>query len=160
MSVLRLAKKIDRASWLGGVLSLILVGLIVLQVTFGVFVRYVLRLSFSGSMEIPCFMLLVISSFAFAYVLMIGGHIRIDSVYGRLPLGPRRFIAIINAFIFLVFSSFALWASLDYALDCLRMGLHSNETGVFLFPVVLLIPIGFFMLCLQAVCELGKAIAK
>jgi TRAP-type C4-dicarboxylate transport system permease small subunit len=70
---------------LGGVLLLAAAGLVSSEVIS----RKILTIVYSGSDEVAAYLFAVGTTWSLAYALVTRGHVRIDALYGRLPLRVR-----------------------------------------------------------------------
>lgn len=148
----RLNKIIDRVSdsTARGVSYLIFI--LMLLVPFEVMMRYVFNRPTIWSMEITQFILCALIAFGGAYTLRTGGHVNVDILYHRLGVRTR---AIINSFTYLILFFFLvmlIWKSWDVAVRSFKWGETSSSSfNPPIWPVKFFIPLGGFLLLLQAV---------
>lgn len=87
------------AVWAGGAMMLFAA----LMVTFDVLMRRFFGFTIGGADEISGYLFAIATSWAFAYVLLNRGHVRIDAIYLLLP---RPVCAALDLFALLVFGLF------------------------------------------------------
>jgi TRAP-type mannitol/chloroaromatic compound transport system permease small subunit len=107
--------------------------------------------------------------YLFAAVFLIGGgftllrqeHVRIDLIYNRFSRRTQIYIDIFGTLFFLLpFALLLTWLSWPFFLGAWQSGEHSpNAGGLLLWPVKLLIPIGFALLSAQGLSEIIKRMA-
>jgi TRAP-type C4-dicarboxylate transport system permease small subunit len=106
--------KISRIfAWLGGVLLLIAAVLVSAEVIS----RKLLTFVYSGSDEIGAYLFAVGTTWSLAHVLVTRGHVRIDALYGRLPLKVRAALDVVA----LVMLGIVAYTLLDRGLDLFLM---------------------------------------
>jgi TRAP-type mannitol/chloroaromatic compound transport system permease small subunit len=96
-----------------------------------------------------------------AYVLKLNEHVRVDLFYGSRSERAKLWIDVIG-FVFFYFPAilFILYLAWPFFLLSFRSGEHSsNAGGLLLWPVKMLLPLGFALLALQGVSELIKRVA-
>lgn len=95
------------------------------------------------------------------YTLLKDAHVRIDIVSAQLRKRSRDWIDVFGHVFFLMpLCLILLYDGIPFFLRSFNSGEHSsNAGGLLLWPVKLLVPLGFGLLLLQAVSELIKRIA-
>lgn len=148
----RLNKTIDRVSDLAARGVSYLIFILMLLVPFEVTMRYVFNRPTIWSMEITQFILCALIAFGGAFTLRAGGHVNVDILYHRF--GPRT-RAIVNSFTYLILFFFIvmlIWKSWDVAVRSLKWGETSSSSfNPPIWPVKFFIPVGAFLLLLQAI---------
>jgi TRAP-type C4-dicarboxylate transport system permease small subunit len=124
---------------LGWLLSL-LMGVMVVDVTWQVASRFVLRAPSSFTGELAGFLLIWIGLLGAAYCLRTGSHLGIDLLVARLR-GRARRAAMIAAH--LLVAAFALSTLVIGGLSLVRLALHLHEISA-----AMAIPVGFVYLAL------------
>ncbi|MCW5635020.1 MAG: TRAP transporter small permease subunit [Rubrivivax sp.] len=160
-ALLKLSGLIDRLNlWLGKSIMWLVLAAVVISA-----VNAVLRKAFDiGSnawLEIQWYLFAGVFMLGVGYVMLLNGHVRIDFISSRLS---RRTNAVIDAIGIVVFTvPLALimvnlsWPMFEAAW---RTGeLSQNAGGLIRWPVLALLPLGFAVLCAQALSELVKRIA-
>jgi TRAP-type mannitol/chloroaromatic compound transport system permease small subunit len=124
-------------------------------------VRKAFDISSNGWLELQWYLFSAVFLLAAGYTLLHNEHVRIDVIAGRLSGRRRAWIDIFGTIFFLLpLVLLAVGLSLPVVLDKFVHGETSvNAGGLILWPVWLLIPVGFFLLGLQGLSELIKRIA-
>lgn len=153
---------IERASHVFLVLSGILVVIMMFATTYGVVRRYVFSSPEPYSYEISTMFLLFSFVFAISAVERVGRHIRVDFVSNHLPEGMQHLIINIIAPIMGLFFAFILvWKGLDVALFSLEISeVSSSSWREPLFPIKLMVPIGYSLLVLVLLARIYKGFAR
>ncbi|MCC6134628.1 MAG: TRAP transporter small permease subunit [Candidatus Contendobacter sp.] len=123
--------------------------------------RYALDWGSNALLEAQWFMFGLIFLFCAAWTLRIGGHIRIDILYSRLPSATRVWIEILGGLFFL------LPVCLLIAVDSWNFFLIAFQTreaspnpgGLIWWPLKFAIPVAFILISLQGISEIIKNIA-
>jgi TRAP-type mannitol/chloroaromatic compound transport system permease small subunit len=94
-------------------------------------------------------------------VLSVNGHVRVDVLYGRAAARTRAWIDLAGMLLFLLPVAVLLaYLSWPFFLDAYRSNeVSGNAGGLLRWPVKLLFPLGFGLLCLQGLAEVVKRIA-
>ncbi|MFC1980970.1 TRAP transporter small permease [Chloroflexota bacterium] len=87
-------------------------------------------------------------------------HIGVEILSSRLPARGRKMLEIVGSIALLVYAGFIIWASWGKTLDHLQYGERSIAIGIPLFTVQLIVAIALLLLCLQALVNISKDIAK
>ncbi|HVQ77106.1 MAG TPA: TRAP transporter small permease [Candidatus Binatia bacterium] len=104
--LLRVARAVSHAGvWLSGALLVGAAGLVGVDVVL----RRFFDMSVGGADEISGYVLAIGSAWAFGYCLLDRGHIRIDSIYVRLPARARSVLDVTAVFVFTAFMAFVTW---------------------------------------------------
>ena len=86
------------------------------------------------------------------------GHVRIDVIVSRFSKRTQVWIDVFGFLFFLMpISLLVLYLAWPFAMAAIAdQEMSSNAGGLILWPAKLLIPVGFFLLCLQGISELIK----
>ena len=124
-------------------------------------VRKAFNYSSNSFLEIQWYLFSAIFLLLAGYTLMNNEHVRIDIVTGRLSPRTRAGIDIFGTVFFLLpMSVLIMWLSWPVFVDAYqRNEVSTNAGGLIIWPARLLVPIGFFLLIVQALSELIKRIA-
>ena len=122
--------------------------------------RKTFNIGSNAFLEIQWYLFAGVFMLGVGYVLLKNDHVRIDFISSRLS---RRTNAIIDAIGIVVFTIPFAIIMIDLAWPYFMRAYHSGEMsqnagGLIRWPVIALIPIGFFLLLLQAASELIKRI--
>lgn len=124
-------------------------------------VRYTADWSSNGLLEIQWYLFSAIFLLGAGYVLKRNEHIRIDVIAGRTSPRTQNWIDVFGIVVFMLpMVILTMWLSWPV----FTLAWHSGETsanpgGLIRWPVRLLMPVGFFLLLLQALAELIKRFA-
>ena len=132
----------------------------VLISTLNALVRKAFNYSSNAFLEIQWYLFAGVFLFGAAYTLLHNEHVRIDVVAGRFSKRTQTWIEVFGTLFFLLPMCFMiLWLSLPFALHSMQSGEMSvNAGGLILWPVKMLLPIGFTLLTLQDFSELIKRV--
>ena len=133
----------------------------VLISTGNAIVRKAFNYSSNGLLEIQWYLFAGVFLFGAAYTLMHNEHVRIDVISGRFSKRTQTWIEVFGTVFFLLpMTLMILWLSVPFALHSMQSGEMSvNAGGLILWPVKMLLPIGFTLLTLQGISELVKRLA-
>ena len=153
---------IERASHAFLVLSGILIVIMMFSATYGVVRRYVFVSPEPYSYEISTMFLLFSFVFAISAVEKLGRHIRVDFISGRLPERAQHVILnIIAPLMGLFFAYMLTWKGVEVSLFSLQIGeVSSSSWREPLFPIKLMVPIGYTMLVLVVLTRIYKGFAS
>ena len=158
--LLKLSSLIDRLTELVGKSIIWLVLVVTLIAAGNAIMRYTINYSSNAFLEIQWYLFSAIFLFGAGYTLMRNEHVRIDLIAGRLSKRAQTWIDIFGIIFFLLPMAIAVmymsWPIFLLALDNNEQS--SNAGGLALWPVRLLVPIGFFLLVIQGMSELIKRI--
>ncbi len=142
-------------------LVMIVVAVLVLDVLWQVFTRFVLKDPSTWTEELAVFMLIWVSLLGAAVALGRGAHLGIDYFVGKLPERTR---LCTEVFVFFCVSAFSLLVMLiggaDLVRSTLELGQESPALRVKVGYVYLAIPISGFFLTLYAVIGLVERIQQ
>jgi TRAP-type mannitol/chloroaromatic compound transport system permease small subunit len=97
-----------------------------------------------------------------SYTLKRNEHVRVDLIYGRLSERSRIWVDLFGLSVFLmpacILFTWLSWTSLFYP-SLLSLEDSINSGGLLRYPIKFVVPLGFFMLCLQGLSEIIKRIA-
>ncbi len=122
--------------------------------------RYTFNFSSNAFLEIQWYLFSAIFLLGAGYTLLRNEHVRIDLIAGRLSRRGQAWIDIFGIIFFLLPMAVAI---MYMSWPIFLLALHSNEQssnagGLTVWPVRLLVPIGFFLLVLQGISELIKRV--
>ncbi len=166
MAALRRASRaIDRVNdFIGRVLAWVAVILVALGV-INVLGRYLgahlgMQLSSNAVLEAQTQAFNLIFLLGAAWLLMRGGHIRVDILHARFGPRLREWVDLIgHALILLPFSLTMMWLSWDYVMrSWARLEVSPNPDGLPLYPIKTVILVAFLLLALQALSEIIKRV--
>jgi len=158
--LLKLSKLIDLLTERIGKSIIWLVLIVTLIGAGNAVMRYTFNYSSNAFLEIQWYLFSAIFLLGAGYTLMRNEHVRIDLIAGRLSRRAQTWIDIFGIIVFLLPMAIAVmvmaWPIFLLALQNNEQS--SNAGGLVVWPVRLLVPIGFFLLVLQGISELIKRI--
>jgi len=159
--LLNLSRLIDRATDKLGHALYWLVLVTVLISAANATVRKLFNYSSNAYLEVQWYLFSVIFLFLAGYTLLHNEHVRIDIVTGRLSARARAWIDVLGTIFFLLpMSLIILWLSWPLFVDSWqRNEVSTNAGGLIIWPARLMVPVGFFLLIVQALSELIKRFA-
>ena len=124
-------------------------------------VRKAFNFSSNAFLEIQWYLFSAIFLFLAGYTLKNNEHVRIDIVTGRFSPRVRAMIDIFGTLFFLLpMAIIIMWLSWPVFVDAyVRNEVSTNAGGLIIWPARLMVPIGFFLLIVQALSELIKRFA-
>lgn len=123
--------------------------------------RYAFSISSNAWLEIQWQMFAGIFLLGAPYVFQINEHVRVDMLYGMYSARGKLWLDVFGI-LFFVFPATLLicWMGFGFFWSAFESGERSsNAGGLILWPVKMLLPLGFALLFLQGVSELIKRIA-
>jgi TRAP-type mannitol/chloroaromatic compound transport system permease small subunit len=160
-ALLALASGIDRVTRFFGIIAALLVAISCLISALNALSRYALDISSNSFLEIQWQMFAGIFLLGSAHVLKLNEHVRVDLFYGSVSARGKLWIDVFGfiCFFFPV-CLMMLDMSLPWALTSMREGeISANAGGLPVWPVKLILPLGFALLSLQGVAELIRRVA-
>lgn len=123
--------------------------------------RKLFNLSSNAWLEAQWYLFSAVFLLAAAYTLRDNEHVKVDLLYGHLARRTQLWIEILGTIFFLFpFCLISTYLALPIVFAKVASGEVSNNTGgLILWPVWVLIPLGFGLLFLQGVSELIKRVA-
>lgn len=123
--------------------------------------RKLFSLSSNAWLEAQWYLFSAAFLIAAGYTLLDREHVKVDLLYGRLSRRAQLWIEVLGTVFFLLpFCLITIYLSWPTVVAKIMSGEVSNNTGgLVLWPVWVLIPLGFSLLALQGLSELIKRIA-
>lgn len=154
----------DGIDWIGARLAVVANWLVLLAclVSAGnAFSRYLFALSSNGWLEIQWYFFAGMVLLGAPYTLKMNEHVRVDLIYGMVSERTRIWIDIVGGFLFLLPICIILTAfTWPWFVESWRLQeVSSNAGGLILWPVKLLLPVGFGLMALQGISEIIKRFA-
>jgi TRAP-type mannitol/chloroaromatic compound transport system permease small subunit len=160
-ALLALSRRIDAVSERIGHAIYWLVLAAVLISAANATVRKLFNYSSNSFLEIQWYLFSMIFLFLAGYTLKHNEHVRIDIVTGHLSARVRTLIDIFGTLFFLLpVAILIMWLSWPVFVDAfVRHEVSTNAGGLIIWPARLMVPVGFFLLVVQAISELIKRVA-
>jgi TRAP-type mannitol/chloroaromatic compound transport system permease small subunit len=155
----RITGAIDRISdTLANIASWLTLAMI-LMVTYEVFARYLANKPTVWSMELCQFAFTYIIALGGAYTLRTNGHVSVDILYRRFGKRTQSAISIFTTVLVIGFLIILVYQTGVMAFDALASNEHTGTAfNPLTFPVKAIIPLGVFVLVLQAFVSLIRFI--
>jgi TRAP-type C4-dicarboxylate transport system permease small subunit len=151
-------KLLDRSLEL---LVMVVVAVLVVDVSWQVFTRFILKDPSTWSEELAIFLLIWVSLLGAAVALNRGAHLGIDYFVGKLPPRKRLYTEI---FVFLCIALFSftvmVLGGIDLVANTLRLNQLSPALGIKVGYVYLAVPISGFFLVLYSVIGLVERVME
>ena len=123
-------------------------------------IRYGFDKSSNAWLEIQWYLFAVTVMLGASLVLKLNEHVRVDILYTRLPGNGRVYLDIGGLCFFLLpvmgFMAYMSWPL--FFKFYVTQEMSSNAGGLIRWPAMLMLPLGFTLLCLQAVAEIIKRV--
>lgn len=159
-SLLKFSLAIDWISERVGRVAALAVLLTALISAGNAFVRYLFDISSNGWLEIQWYLFAGIVMLGAPIVLKLNEHVRVDLIYGRLK-GHRPVYVDLFGLIFFLMPVMLLLTWLSWPLLVKMFVMHemsNNAGGLVRWPAMLMLPLGFGLMCLQGFSEIVKRI--
>jgi TRAP-type mannitol/chloroaromatic compound transport system permease small subunit len=159
--LLKFADAVDAASeWIGQWLKW-LVLLSSLISAGNALVRYTLRTSSNGWLEIQWYMFGAMFLLAAGYALKHEEHVRVDVFFSRMSPRTQAWVDVFGGILFLMPTALLIaWMSIPMVVNSIHSWEYSSDPGGLLrWPIKICIPLGFVLLAIQGVAELIKKTA-
>lgn len=159
--ILRVSRTID---WLNDRIGKLVSWLIITAVlisSVNALSRFSLNKSSNAWLELQWYLFGAIFLLGAGYTLKNNEHIRIDILNARFSTRTRNIIELCGHLLFLMpLCILMLWLGIPFFLRSFLSGeVSSSAGGLIIWPAKLLVPLGFFLLFLQAISELIKRAA-
>lgn len=109
--------------------------------------------------EVSGYLLVAVTLLGLSYAMEKGDHIRVDMGLERLPARALRWLRVVWCVVGIGFSGLLAWETAKYTLDSAQMHSVSIDSQTLVWPIELLLPVGFAMLALELVAQLVAALA-
>ena len=160
-ALLRLSRLIDSITELIGKFAMWLILVAVLISAGNAIMRKAFDIGSNAFLEIQWYLFAAVFMLASGYVFLRNAHVRIDFLSGKLSKRTNAIIDAVGIVIFVIPLCLIL-ITLAYPVfmrSFISGEMSQNAGGLIRWPVQLLIPLGFAILCMQSVSELIKRIA-
>lgn len=128
-------------------------------VCYGVVMRYLFNSPVAWVNEVARFSFLVIVAFGLAYALQQRAHVATEFFVNILSARAKKWLYLFAMALFLIYAVIACWAGWEITSTAYIKGLPSDEAEIPLVFIRAFIPIGFFVLILQAIVEMRNLLA-
>ena len=123
-------------------------------------IRYLFDISSNGWLEIQWYLFAGIVMLGAPIVLKLNEHVRVDLIYGKLKGRGPVYVDLFGLIFFLLpVMVLMAWLSWPLLVKMYTMNEMSNNAGGLVrWPAMLMLPLGFGLMCLQGVSEVVKRI--
>jgi len=159
--LLRLSRLIDALNgWLGKFTTWLVLAAVLISAGNAI-MRKAFSIGSNAYLEIQWYLFAAVFMLGAAYVFLHNGHVRIDFIAGKLSKRANARIDAIGIVVFLIpLCLILIDLSWPFFMRTYLSGeMSENAGGLIRWPVVLMIPVGFAFLLLQALSELIKRVA-
>ena len=155
----KIFRVIESISNTGGYLSAFLVLVLMMLIIYEVFMRYVIGRAPGWANEISGYMLVGMAFLGLAYTWKEKGHIRVEALVSRLPVGVSKWLRLATLILAIAFVILAAKESYSFLQDIYARQIYSvTQLRIFLLWPVIPLAIGFSFLSLQLIVEITKAV--
>ncbi|HEY7383753.1 MAG TPA: TRAP transporter small permease subunit [Beijerinckiaceae bacterium] len=160
-TLLALSRRIDAISKAAGWVAEWLVLAACLVSAANATVRYLFSYSSNGWLEIQWYMFGALVFLGASQTLRANEHVRVDLFYSWVSDRTRLWIDALGFILFFIpVTVFLTWLTVPFFVRSFELGEYSNNAGgLILWPIKLILPLGFALLTLQGVSELVKRLA-
>ena len=158
--LLRLSRLIDAVNgWIGKFATWLVLAAVLISAGNAI-MRKAFNIGSNAYLEIQWYLFAAVFMLAASYVFLHNGHVRIDFIAARLSKRANAIIDAIGIVVFLIpLCVILIDLSWPFFMRAYVSGeMSENAGGLIRWPVILLIPVGFSLLLLQALSELIKRI--
>lgn len=149
--------------WIGRVLGIV-AGLVVVAMTcvmaFEAISRYVFNSPTTWALDVSEMLMLPIVYLGVAYATQVGAHVKVDAVVMRLSPAKQARVAVFSYLVSLAFAGMALWLGWQDAVDFAQRWPLTTAARLPVAPVVMLLPLGAALFCLQLLVLLSREISR
>jgi len=150
---------IDRMNlWIGKVFSFLIL-ILVFTIMYEVVARYFFNAPTRWSNEISQYLLAGVAMLGGGFCLVYDGHVRVDILYRNFGSKARAMVDILTFFLVFVFVAAMVWKGGELCCEAL---IHNKKSMTILelslFPSMVMVPIGGFLLGLQSLARALRAL--
>jgi TRAP-type mannitol/chloroaromatic compound transport system permease small subunit len=159
--LLSISKRIDAFSeWIGRWVAWLVLFAVLISAA-NASMRKAFNMSSNGFLEIQWYLFAAVFLLASGYTLLRQEHVKIDVISGRFSKRTQIWIDIIGICVFLLpFTFMIIKLALPLVINAyVTQEVSTNAGGLIRWPVFALLPLGMFLLAIQALSELIKRIA-
>ena len=159
-SLLKFASAIDSVNTRVGRAVSVLILAMTLVSALNALSRKLFSVSSNAFLEAQWYLFAAVFLLAAGYTLLRNGHVRVDVVHAHLAARTRLWIELAGTLLFLIpFTVLVIRYGWPYFLDSVaNREVSLNAGGLAVWPVKLLIPLGFLLLLLQGISQVVKVI--
>lgn len=129
------------SKWMS-IIAMIAAVVMMFLVTVDVFMRQVLNQPILGSYEIGKVLLVIVVFFGAAYVMIVKGHVVVNTLTRLYPLRLQKIVSGIAHFLSLLIVGLICWQSADYGFHMLQVGETTVLLRILVAPFILIVAFG------------------
>ena len=133
--------------------------IMMVTVTYEVVCRYLFNAPTDWAGEMNEYLLCVMALLGGGYALLVDQHVRVDILFRFFSPKRRAIVELFTWWLIVIFCLVLIWRGGEMAIDALVEGKKSMTILEFpLFPSLVIVPIGGFLLFLQAIARIVRDI--
>lgn len=133
------------------------VGMLLIMMFLGagdVLGRYLFNHPIKGTLEISQLMMAGVALLCWGYTQAIKGHISIEILLMRYPARVQSIINLFSLILTILIFGLITWQSTLIAVETMKQSRMLENIPLPLFPFKFMVPVGAFVLCLEAITQL------
>ncbi len=135
--------------------------LLVFIIVNDVVMRYVFNRPTTWGMEISQYLILYTTMLSISYVMLLDKHVNIDMLVIHLPENTQNILRVFTFSVCLLFGLMMSWITGETTVNAYREWWRSNSQLMLpLFPVYLMMPVGFALFSLECICKIYISFRK
>ncbi len=134
--------------------------LLVCVMAYNVLLRYFFHTGSVAMQELEWHLMAPICLLGLSYALLHDGHVKVDIVYGRLPVRVQRIIDFVSMVLVVILVAILIYLSIPYVEQSYSIGEQSPDPGGLTHRWILkaMLPIGFSLLLIQSIAATLRAL--
>lgn len=146
---------LDRCDYFLVAIAGIAVLLMMLITSYDVIMRYIFNDPTDWALDVSTFLIPICVFLSLAYVLRKEGHVRVELLLNALKPRVRALLLLITSFISLIVFAIATWMGVKITVESIqRWELSLGTSEILMWPIKLMVPVGFLFLSLQIVSKI------
>ncbi len=161
--MLRMSQLERIIEWISGTLHTlgsIVLGFTFLYITADVILRFLKLRPIGDVVEATGYLNVWICFLGAGFLVREGHHIRVDLVTSHLSPGKKRFTKVITDLATAAFYLIMFYKGIDLVVFTHRLGIHTPSWGFPIWPLQIVVPVGFLCLLLETISDLTITILR
>ena len=146
-------------TWVGRIVAHLLI-LLMLVMTYEVFMRYLFTSPSLWAMEMNQCISVVLVALGGGYALLNKMHINADVLYSRIGERARAIFDLVTAPLFFLFIIVLVWQSWNVAKESWELREYSQIAGIPIYPVRMIIVVGALLILFQGFAKFVRDFTK
>ncbi len=134
--------------------------IIIISLVYSAITRYIFRLPWVWSLDLPMYLQVVVISLALANAQRLRAHIRIEFLTERFRGWAKSLSEVISSLGIVFVCAMLVWGASEEMISAVRIGEKTPSTGIHYSAVFLVIVLGVALLGLQALLEIMLSAAR